>query len=479
MHGQSLASVRVRSLFVEWLAQPDTEVLLMRGLVPTPRAIQSQVHLHLPKSPTKKRPAPEPAPPPARQSVATSSPLTGQEARVPRFFDVYPVAPQVDATTRELLAQMATDTPDGLTSETFQWLLTNHLKMSKFMSQTLFERISEEGPLSKDDVEAWLASAYVPHDPIRTFFFAVKQPQNDFIEPDDLQPFIMELLTRHEGMNFLAGSTDFQSRFCQTIVSRIFYALDPHDTGRITLPALSMSSLVGTWKSLEREADLNSCRRFFSYEHFYVIYCKFWEADLDHDFKLDRQDLFRYDGHAFHKATVDRIFDPDFQSFRSGIAGTMDYSDYICECDGILTLDLIINDEDKTTDRSLEFWFRFVDLDGDGVIRRHEIAHFHEVQLERLEALGHEVVSTEDILCQLNDMLQPSRPGQFTLADFKRHRTTSGFLFNMILSLTKCLAWENRDPYNARADVVDFPEDTDWDRFCRWEYDRLVQEDES
>ena len=27
-------------------------------------------------------------------------------------------------------------------------------------------------------------------------------------------------------------------------------------------------------------------RDYFSYEHFYVLYCKFWELDLDHDYKL-------------------------------------------------------------------------------------------------------------------------------------------------------------------------------------------------
>lgn len=33
---------------------------------------------------------------------------------------------------------------------------------------------------------------------------------------------------------------------------------------------------------------------FFSYEHFYVIYCKFWELDTDHDLEIDAQDLMRH-----------------------------------------------------------------------------------------------------------------------------------------------------------------------------------------
>lgn len=37
---------------------------------------------------------------------------------------------------------------------------------------------------------------------------------------------------------------------------------------------------------------------FFSYEHFYVIYCKFWELDTDHDLLIDEKDLSKHDNHG-------------------------------------------------------------------------------------------------------------------------------------------------------------------------------------
>ena len=67
--------------------------------------------------------------------------------------------------------------------------------------------------------------------------------------------------------------------------------------------------------------DMKMIRDYFSYEHFYVIYClelsririnqladflenlrhafprgTFWELDSDHDFLLDKDDLLKYDG---------------------------------------------------------------------------------------------------------------------------------------------------------------------------------------
>lgn len=45
---------------------------------------------------------------------------------------------------------------------------------------------------------------------------------------------------------------------------------------------------------LEQEEDVNQLTEYFSYEHFYVIYCKFWELDSDHDLYIDQKDLVRH-----------------------------------------------------------------------------------------------------------------------------------------------------------------------------------------
>lgn len=45
---------------------------------------------------------------------------------------------------------------------------------------------------------------------------------------------------------------------------------------------------------LEEEEDINQITDYFSYEHFYVIYCKFWELDTDHDLFIDKHDLAKH-----------------------------------------------------------------------------------------------------------------------------------------------------------------------------------------
>ena len=55
--------------------------------------------------------------------------------------------------------------------------------------------------------------------------------------------------------------------------------------------------------------DINEERSFFSYEHFYVIYCKFWELDDDHNFELDLPDLLRYANYALSRRAAARVYD--------------------------------------------------------------------------------------------------------------------------------------------------------------------------
>jgi serine/threonine-protein phosphatase 2A regulatory subunit B'' len=66
----------------------------------------------------------------------------------------------------------------------------------------------------------------------------------------------------------------------------------------LTLTEIRRSNLLGIIKRLEEETDINTITEYFSYEHFYVIYCKFWELDKDHDLLIDKNDLAAHAEHG-------------------------------------------------------------------------------------------------------------------------------------------------------------------------------------
>jgi serine/threonine-protein phosphatase 2A regulatory subunit B'' len=136
----------------------------------------------------------------------------------------------------------------------------------------------------------------------------------------------------------------------------------------------------------------------------------------------------------------------------------------------------VLAEEDKSNPLALEYWFRVVDLDGDGVLRARECAFFYEEQLQRMECLNQEPVLWEDVLCQMSDMLRPERDGVITMRDLRRCKLAGNF-FNVLFNLNKFIAFESRDPFSIRREREE-PHLTEWDRFARAEYVRLSMEEE-
>lgn len=84
------------------------------------------------------------------------------------------------------------------------------------------------------------------------------------------------------------------------VIARIFYCVNRSWSGRITSSELRKSNFLAVVSLLDEEDDINQITEYFSYEHFYVIYCKFWELDKDHDLIIDKQDLSKHnDGGMF------------------------------------------------------------------------------------------------------------------------------------------------------------------------------------
>jgi Ca2+-binding EF-hand superfamily protein len=291
----------------------------------------------------------------------------------------------------------------------------------------------------------------------------------DYLTPSDFKVMLRALLMCHQGLSFLHATPEFQLRYSETVVERIFFSCSRTHSGRLTLKDMKRSRLLHTLLLVDAEEDINRERKYFSYEHFYVLYCRFWELDVDHDLQIDREDLMRYGGHSLTYRIVDRIFGGYARRLDSADhPGFMSYTDFIWFC---------LSEEDKTSETAVDYWFRCVDMDGDGLITMYDMEYFYKEQLHRMECFGHEPVQIRDILCQLLDMVKPnSQPPHIKRSDLKGCRLAGSF-FNVLFNLNKFFALEARDPLQIRQEHAT-PELTDWDRFAALEYLRLSAEEE-
>lgn len=126
--------------------------------------------------------------------------------------------------------------------------------------------------------------------------------------PEDMAPLIQDVVDSHPGLAFLKEAAEFHSRYVHTVIARIFYCVNRSWSGKITANELRRSNLLDVMQLLEEEEDINQIMAYFSYEHFYVIYCKFWELDTDHDLLIDQTDLSRHNDHCECKLLVSKSY---------------------------------------------------------------------------------------------------------------------------------------------------------------------------
>ncbi|XP_071335933.1 serine/threonine-protein phosphatase 2A regulatory subunit B'' subunit beta isoform X1 [Trachinotus anak] len=318
-------------------------------------------------------------------------------------------------------------------------------------------------------VAMWRKTLQTCHDDASKFVHLLAKPGCNYLEQDDFIPFLQDVVNSHAGLAFLKEAPDFHSRYITTVVQRIFYNVNRSWTGKITCHELRKSNFLQNVMLLEQEEDVNQLTEFFSYEHFYVIYCKFWELDTDHDLYIDQKDMARHNDQAISQKMIERIFSGTVTRDRRVYKeGRLSYADFVW---------FLISEEDKKTDTSIEYWFRCMDLDGDGVLSMYELEYFYEEQCQKLETMAIEPLPFEDCLCQMLDLVKPEVKGKITLRDLKRCKLSHIF-FDTFFNIEKYLDHEQRDPFSVIREVeADGQEASDWEKYAAEEYDLLVAEE--
>ncbi|XP_056635354.1 serine/threonine-protein phosphatase 2A regulatory subunit B'' subunit beta isoform X1 [Diorhabda sublineata] len=315
----------------------------------------------------------------------------------------------------------------------------------------------------------WQSMTTQCHDAASRFIYILTRGRRNWLAPEDFIPLVQDVVETHPGLTFLKEATEFHSRYVHTVIARIYYCVNRSWSGKITTYELRRSNLLNIIQLLEDEEDINQITQYFSYEHFYVIYCKFWELDRDHDLFIDKSDLTRHNDHALSTRIIDRIFSGCVtRGNKKHQDEKMSYTDFVW---------FLLSEEDKLHPTAIEYWFRCMDIDGDGYLSMYELEYFYDEQMHRMESIGIETLPFQDCLCQMLDMVKPKAPGKIALSDLKKCKMTPIF-FDTFFNLEKYLDHEQRDPFASQRDHdVDGQEMSDWDRYAAEEYELLVAEE--
>lgn len=345
----------------------------------------------------------------------------------------------------------------------------NKLSKAASIDNPTMEKIQSQNYITCDQfLICWKQIISFCFDLPARFIHLLTLGQRAYLLPDDFIPLIQSIIDDHPGLKFLRAAPDFHMRYIQTVIARIYYNINKSWTGKLSLCELRRSNLLAVLQVLSQEEDINQITDYFSYEHFYVIYCKFWNLDQDHDLLISKEDLARHNDAAISSRIIDRIFmgivSKDIQQ-----TGKMSYTDFVW---------FLLAEEDKKHPKSIEYWFRLMDLDGDGYISMYEMEYFYYEQIKRLELMNIEALPFVDSACQIFDLVNPREKNKISLQDLKKTKMATIF-FDTFINLEKYLEHESREFVSTRDVIQDGVIISDWDRYASEEYENLVTEETS
>ncbi|KAL2558022.1 Serine/threonine protein phosphatase 2A regulatory subunit B''beta [Forsythia ovata] len=342
---------------------------------------------------------------------------------------------------------------NGLQIHEFRRVTKEICKLPSFFSTALFRKIDVKctGIVTRNTfVDYWIIGNMLTKDIAAQIYTILKQPNLKYLTQDDFKPVLGELLATHPGLQFLQRIPQFRGIYAETVIYRIFYDVNRSSNSRLTLRELKHSNLIAAMEHVDEQINVST------------ELSTFWKLDTDCDFLIDKESIIKYGNRALSYKIVDRIFSQVPRKFTSKVEGKMGYEDFV---------HFILSEEDKSSEPSLEYWFKCIDLDANGVITRNEMQYFYEEQMNRRACQGRRRVPFEDILCQIVDMISPRDKRYFTLCDIKGSKL-SGCVFNILFNITKFDAFESRGPVPTRQ-ADENPNWTEWDRFAHREYIKL------
>ncbi|CAN7997660.1 unnamed protein product [Ixodes hexagonus] len=375
---------------------------------------------------------------------------------IPRFY--YPqgkplTAAQVDAHLKKVCAAFAACRDGRATRSNFA-AIARACGIPLYWKMPLFVACGGEsrGYVTSDIFTGfWKRVVSGGRDEPTWFVKILSKGTRNYLLPDDFIPMMQDVIDTHPGLTFLKEAVEFHSRYVNT-VSLLFSVTVRSSVSlkrlSVRLPFSGKAGVVG----VRRDSVGHVTRH---------------AGHVTHDVRLDASPtrsltsvrwapcLSGYLRVSFVRGPIQR-------------EGKMSYSEFVW---------FIMSEEDKRHPRSIEYWFRCMDIDGDGYLSMYELDYFYEEQLTRMEALGIETLPFGDCLCQMLDMIQPQKKDKVSLADLKRCKMTPIF-FDTFFNLEKYLDHEQRDPFASQRDHDgDGLEISDWDRFAAEEYELLVAEE--
>ena len=154
------------------------------------------------------------------------------------------------------------------------------LNLSSACAYLLFKKCSQKNcsDINQDLADAnkfltfWQAHRLCT--PNQLLFQLLVRDGRSSVTSSDFADIVGYVAHTHPGLDFLKATPEFQDRYCECVIEQILYFNTRDLSHALSLRDIANSDIAEAFVALDEEDDINKFTKYFSYQHFYVLYCK-------------------------------------------------------------------------------------------------------------------------------------------------------------------------------------------------------------
>ena len=301
------------------------------------------------------------------------------------------------------------------------------MKLPTCLKSKLFAILGgeERGYFELEHFVQWREKLHDRGDPAEKFVNILKKPGNRNVDKDDIRQLLQCLTSTHPAFESVREGEQLP-KYIETVVAKIFFG---YWTGQITTAQLRKDAIVEQFVNVENQQDLGCVEHgVFRFDEFMVISDEFNSlCDDDDEEYLDRHD---FQPHLTIFVS-DKILERIFQRHKQG-ADRLEYSDFVT---------FVLANCNQYNPKSIEYFFRALDLDDDGILSVQDIATLYKGMSWMAVIWGESVMDFKNFICMMFDAIKPRNKNYFTVSDLKRSKLSPLFI-NTLINVKTCVGFK-------------------------------------
>lgn len=136
--------------------------------------------------------------------------------------------------------------------------ITRILGFPSFFNDSLFDKVGPvDGLVTGLEVKNWWDDHCKHKDCETRLFELLRSEGTKYVTRQDWKLHLSLFLNTHPGLEFLKATPEFQERYLECVVERIYYTVNKADNGKLSLSEILKSNLVAVLRNLDEEPDIN------------------------------------------------------------------------------------------------------------------------------------------------------------------------------------------------------------------------------